>query len=380
MTEAATVLPRCRPHWTLLVALAIVPGVGLGQDGGPSLELVREALERSALDEPTLRQIAADARTVADHASTDATRAEALFLRADALERAERFDGALEAYRASLRAAPGGRYGARARAREETLAEDEGDRFAGRAALARWRRQHPHERSPDALRALATEANAWAPSNARTEARMTAAEGLALMGRTTEATALWRLVADARETSTDTRALALHELARARIARGDAEQARDELVARGASAQEIATAARMARRATLARLAWLTLAAQLSWGLLACARLAAKGRTRALVEGWRRPLPLVHLSVLTGGGALLTRAYDGHDASHVWALGGAALGVYLAATAGSVAARERGDRWPFAAARAALAFCAVLSAGLLAMRAYDPGMLDGISL
>ncbi len=345
-----------------------------------ALAALRGRLERDAISTEELQSIVVDARALAARSSDARARAEALFYGADAADRARSFSASLALYRASLEAAPGARFAGRARARAATLAPNEADGFAGLSELERFRLRISSV-SAEELRAFAARAATWSATPARVQARLLAASGLARLGADDDAVAIFRAIATDATSSSDDRTLALHELSRVRVAQGSPSVARDELRALSADRSEVAHASRLARRATLRRAAWVLLVAQWVYGLASVARAWRAGLLARVWRGWRRPLPLVHIGVLTVGGALLTRSYDHHDASHVWAFGAAVVTVYLSATAASAVAHGEAVRSRArTAGRVMLAVTAVLAASFLAMHRFDAGMLDGISL
>lgn len=302
---------------------------------------------------------------------------QAQFARGQTYESALEMDEALRSYRASIAAAPSGPFAGRARARAEQLALHEADRFAGLRALARFRERMHSASSQEAL-ALARDAAQWARTPARDRARSSAAEVLVARGSRREAMDVYRAIAADPSSGADERALALHELS----ALGERGITERELRSLGADRATLADARRLARREHLRRAAWSALGLQWALGLWALWQ-ARRARTMgAVVRAWKRPLPIVHLAVLCVGGALPTRTYDGHDASHVWAFAAAMLTVYLSASAASAVAfaRDRAPTLAWRAARAMIAVCAALAASFLSMRRFDPGMLDGISL
>ncbi|MFO0561698.1 MAG: hypothetical protein U0269_27040 [Polyangiales bacterium] len=346
-----------------------------------SLAALRARLERDPSDAGELQSIIDEARALArSERAPIALRGEALFYGADAADRALRFREALALYRASIELAPGGRFAARARARVSTLAPHEGDDFAGLTELARFRLRISSATVSE-LRAFAARASRWSASPARAQARLAAASALVRKRALEEAASVLRAVAEDPMSSGDDRAIALHELSRIRAEQGAFATARDELETLGADRGDIATASRLARRAKLYRFAWGALIAQWIVGLVAVARSVRARAWDRVARAWKRPLPLVHIAVLTVGGALLTRSYDHHDDAHVWAFGAAVLTVYFAASAASADAhrtRARARWWTVA--RVMIAVLAALSASFLAMHRFDQGMLDGISL
>lgn len=347
-------------------------------DASATLDDLRAALERDSISTDQLQAIVTRARALSARSIDPRSRGEALFYAADAADRAGLFADALALYRASLDASPGGRFGARARARASTLAPNERDAFAGLSEVQRFRAQNSRPTAAD-YRSLAARAARWPETPARTQARMLSASGLRRSGALEESASVLRALAEDPETSADDRALALHELSSLRLAQGAPSLARDELSRLHAGAAELSLAARMARRATLHRVAWAALCAQWILGALSVAVASRARRWSHIARAWKRPLPLVHIAVLTVGGALLTRSYDHHDASHVWAFGAAVLSIYFAATAASAVSRRR-SKHAFVVVRVILAVCAVLAASFLSMHRFDRGMLDGISL
>jgi len=342
---------------------------------------LRARLERDPSDPAELARIVDDARALArSELSSTSRRGEALFYGADAADRALHFSDALAMYRESVELAPGGRFAARARARASTLEPNEVDGFAGLTELERFR-QRISSATVIELRAFADRASRWTASPARGRARLVVASALVRKRALDEAAAVLRALAEDRTSTGDDRAIALHELSRIRGEQGAFATARDELATLGADRGDLATASRLARRAMLYHWAWGALIAQWLVGLAAIARSVRAGAWARVARAWSRPLPLVHIAVLTVGGALLTRSYDHHDASHVWAFGAAVLTVYFAASAASADAHRAGARarW-WTVVRVMIAVLAALSASFLAMHRFDQGMLDGISL
>jgi hypothetical protein len=356
-------------------------------DIAATIERLRGLLERlpvlstnTTID--TLSRISSEALAVAETQSAGRQRAELQFFAADALDRQLRYADALSAYRASLRSDPSSPYAGRAQARVASLESDQAQQFAALIAVQRFRNAHQDRAASIAeVEPFVTALQALEPCPAKTQGLLLAARALHDAHATEAAVRLLSAVSTERTTSLDHRAIAMHQLAMIREEMQDFSTASADLSRLHADPREVTRMRRLHRRQLLVRVSWILIVAQWVLGLGAIVDCVHHGRTALLVRQWTRPLPLMHLGVLTLGGALLTRSYDNHEIGHVWALGIGALLAYGCASAMSIwIANLQRFALLLKCLMALLSALAVLGVSFLAMAHFDSGMLDGISL
>lgn len=381
----ALVLTAC------LLAPSVVPAQTVtAPDAATQDELgsIRSALEQqsvTAFDPASmavLAQLSSRALAYAEHGGSSREVALALFYAADSLDRQMRFAEALARYRESLERDPSGPYGGRAMARINSLQSDAVDDFAALRMLERFRREHNRAAATvSEAQAFVTQATALRASPARAQALLLGARALHEGHATDSAVRVLQSLAQNPETSLDDRAMAMHQIAMMREENQDFSRAGRELTTLRGDPREVARMQRLARRQTLRKVMRVIVSVQYMLGVICVLLTAKQKRFAILLSEWRRPLPWMHLSVLTFGGAMLTRSYDNHEIGHVWALGVGSLLAYLSATAMSVSlGKLQRFRTVLRVGAVLLSAIAVLGVSFLAMDRFDNGMLDGIAL
>ncbi len=288
------------------------------------------------------------------------------------------FRTALTAYRASVARDPSSRYAARAVARIDDLNDHAEGNFGPLVALEAVRRNARRANDPRAIATLDREIQDFPPGRVRAEARLLVADAyFGRLDRPRDAAREFLALAGDSAATADLRDLAAERLVQARGKLSEESLAVRELTAIHANPDVLHTARVMARRVVLRHIAQVITAVMAVVGAVSLVRVVLGGKLRRMLNAWLRPLPLAHLAMLTVGGAVLARTYDGHEGTPFYALGSGALGVYFLATAwslvGSVRPRAR-------VGRALLCCAAVLSVAYLTMELIDPMMLEGINL
>ncbi len=304
--------------------------------------------------------------------------AEGHYFLASLADEALDFPTALTEYRASVAGDPSSRYAARALARIDDLAEHAEGGFAPLVALERVRRDPRRADDPREIAALETTAGGFPPGRVRAEARLLVADAyFGRLDRPRDAARVFLALAGDTAAPRDVRDLAAARLVEARGRLGEESLAVREVTSLRADAGVQRNARVRARRVVLHRVALVSVTLTALAGVLALVLAVRRGAGRRVLRAWARPLPLAHIGMLTVGGALLAKSYDGHEGAPFYALGGGTLAVYLAATAWSVAGSTHGLA---RAVRGVACGIAVLAVAYLAMEILDPMMLEGINL
>lgn len=358
----------------MVSAMAVVSSLGLCAFGQNSHALSRARIAIEAGELSTARALLA---SVSDGGDPEDT-AVAGYLLATVADAELDFSQALAGYRAFVARDPGSRYVTRAQARIEDLETHAEGGFAPLRALEAVRRSEVLSNDPVALRALARSAAVWPPGPTRTEARLLVATALAgRLGQRRDALPLLRAVLSDPAATQAQRDLAAAQLVVDGSLSDEPVEVAETLSGAVVDGEVRAEAQRLARRA---RLSLVAKAIVLGFAMLAVALALVAWRHKRvgeLVRAVKRPVPLIQLAMLCGGGAFLAKSADGHEGAPFYVLGAGALGVYLVGTVWAVLGSQR----KFASTvRAVVCVLGVLAVSFLAMESLDPMMLDGISL
>lgn len=312
---------------------------------------------------------------VAASADVDAS-AQALYFLAEMDDKDLLFARALERYKASVARSPSHRYAPRAIARADLLRRHAEGNFAPYARLEQVRRDPALANAPEAIDALAHDAESFPPGLVRVEARMVVAEAyLGRMHRRDDGITVLRQITKDPAADPLTVRQASRELVDALVASGDLA---------GAAAASRSGDPRLGEEVkTLARrknLHWIAIAALTAFALVAAVVLA-RGRSRRAavaqaVRSWTRiALPFVAWMAILGG--MLASQYESGHALPFALLALAVFVLTLVARASGAA----GSNAPAAkAARAVLAAAGVMAAAFLVLESVDTGYLEGFGL
>ena len=286
------------------------------------------------------------------------------------------FARALERYQASVTRSPSHRYAPRALTRADLLRRHAEGNFAPYARLERVRRNPALANSPEAIDALARDAESFPPGLVRVEARSVVAEAyLGRMHRREDGISILRLVVKDPAADPLTVRQASRALVDALVASGDLTGAAD--AARTGDPRLGDEVKTLARRKNMH---WGAIAALTVFALLAGV-VIARGRSRLpavgeAVRSWTKiALPFVAWMAILGG--MLASQYERGHALPFFILGAAVFVLTLLARAWGAA----GSGAPGAkAVRAVLSAASVLAAAFLVLESIDTGYLEGFGL
>ena len=286
------------------------------------------------------------------------------------------FARALERYRASVLRSPSHRYAPRAMTRADLLRRHaEGD-FAPYVRLEQVRRDPALANAPEAIDALARDAESFPPGLVRVEARTVVAEAyLGRMHRRTDGITVLRKVVNDPAADPLTVRQASRELVDALVAEGDLAGAAEAAHAGDPKlARDVRTLVRR-RNMHVGAISALSVFAILAVGVVARARsrLPVVGLA---VRSWTKiALPLVAWMTIVGG--MLASQYERGRALPFVLLGAAVFVLTVLARAWGAA----GSRAPVAkAVRAVLSAASVVAAAFLVLESLDTGYLEGFGL
>jgi hypothetical protein len=318
----------------------------------------------------------------AEPEATGEQAARMLFERAQTEEDRGDFEPALLHDRASVAAAPDSVWAQRAAARVAWLvARSEGD-FEPLALLERVRRSPSLAADPDAVDALARDAEAFPPGQVRAEARMFVAE--AYLGRThrpTDALPLLRAVSDDSEADPLSSRLAEREIVDTLVGQGRLDEASAEATshANRLDPRFVKQTRALVRRRTLRNGALAELGGFAALAGIALFRAFRRGDLGEAGKALRRlgPVAVAFAVYLAAAGGLLASQYESGNAAPFALLAVAVLPLLVIARAwGSVGSTLRGAR----AGRAVLCAVSVFAAAFVLLDAVNPSYLEGFGL
>jgi hypothetical protein len=319
---------------------------------------------------------------VASAAPDDPGEAERLYELGQADEDAGAFVQALAHDRASLAAAPGSVWAERAAARIAWLdAHSEGG-FAPLARLEHVRKNPSLASDPDAVDALAHEAESFPPGQVRVEARMFVAEAwLGRLRRPADALPVLRAVSADPEADPSSSRLAEREIVDTLVSQGRLDEASAEATSHANRLDPLfvkQTRALLRRRALRAAaiLELCGFGGLAAIALVRAFRRGALGEVRTAIRSLA-PVAAAFAVYLAAAGGLLASKYESGHAAPFVHLALAVLPLLLLARAwGSVGSSRRAAR----AARAALCAISVFAAAFVLLDAESPTYLEGFGL
>jgi len=274
---------------------------------------------------------------------------------------------------------PGGPWAWRASQRIAWLdARSEGG-FAPLARLEQVRRSPTLSSDPQAIEALARDADAFPPGRVRVEARLLVAEAwLGRMHRSADAQVELRKVTDDPATDPLTLRLAERELVDLLAREGRPDDAAQEATAHADRLDPhiVKQTARLARRR------WVRYAAIAELAAFSALAAAALLRSRRGAEASRAlrtvaPIAIAFALYLGVGGGLLASRYESGNATPFLLLGAVALPLVLLARAwAAVGSRGARARW----GRSLVCATSVVAAAFVLLDAVNPAYLDGFGL
>jgi hypothetical protein len=333
--------------------------------------------------EPPDRQAALGLLRQAISAGDDALAvSEAHFLLGRLEEDAGSYEAALEDDRAAVAAAPDTRWATRASERMDWLrARSEGG-FAPLRRLEGVRRDPQRASNPEAVAALAEDAEQFPPGLVRVEARMFVADAyLGRMRRPEDGILELRRVVNDPLAEPLTVRLAERELVDALTAEGHIDEAAAEARAHAAWIDPgfAARIARLSRRRIVRALAYGVLA---SFAALVLVALARAARRKSLGVAWKAlrafaPLSAAFMAFIAFAGATIASSYErGNGGPFLW-LGLVGWPLVMLSRAWSAVGSRKGG---LLACRLALSGASVVAAAFAVLDGLTPGYLEGFGL
>jgi hypothetical protein len=366
--------------WSAAVAFTLAqPSAAAEPRAGRAVQGANAALEADPPDRKAALELLHQAISAGDDAEAVS---EAHFLLGRLEEDADTYEAALAEDRAAAAAAPDTRWALRASERAGWLqARSEGG-FEPLRRLEGVRRDPRRASDPQAVSALAEDAEHFPPGLVRVEARMFVAEAyLGRMRRTEDAIVELRTVARDPQADPLTVRLAERELVDALAAEGRVDEAAAEARAHAASLDPgfAAGIARLSRRRVVRVVAYGVLGSFAALVLFALVRARQRKSLGIVWNALRRfaPISAAFMAfVALAGGAIASSYERGNAGPFLWlGLVGWPL-VMLSRAWSAVGSRKRG----LLALRLALSSASILAAAFALLDGLTPGYLEGFGL